>query len=123
MLERRWAVWLRVFGLAVWVEGAWVRDREMMRGTKGLQGNRPSRCRLRQAEAIRSHTFSRLAQIVPVISPRRSVCTEKHSGRREDALLSGDFLLGLPMWRSLIILQGVLPGKGNKSDRGTGGTG
>lgn len=25
------------------------------------------------------------------------------------------------MWRSLIILQGVLPGKGNKSDRGTGG--
>lgn len=49
VLESRWAMWLRVLGLAVWVDGAWGRDREVVRGAAGKQAKRM------QAQAGRSH--------------------------------------------------------------------
>lgn len=42
-------------------------------------------------------------------------------GEERTNLTRGIFLLRLPMWRLLIILEGVLPGKGNKSDGEAGG--
>lgn len=95
----------------------------MARATKGLQ-----RSRLRGGEAgermeAQADRSCRESRILP--SGPNCACNqpeEKYLHRkalwemREETSYQGDFLLGLPMWNSLIILEGVLLGKGNKSD-------